>query len=159
MYIKKTNAGTLFKNNTGKLIVGLTIFDIAMVKNDKTEHNSPPYKLIQYKPGSNWQKTLCGLFMQQTNTKSYYQGDINLGFGLMRIQLWKNEQIKNDKSPVIYITASLVVEQPKTSTSSNENENESLANEAFGSTTEAFGSTTAEYPPYKEEYNDDEIPF
>lgn len=146
MYLKKANAGTIFKTNTGKLTIGLVVYDIAIVRNEKNEPGSPPYKLIQIRPGSNWSKTLCGLFLKQASTKSYYQGDINLGFGIMRVQLWKNENPKSEKSPTIYITAQLLTEAPKQNNIGSYSSAGDISEQAFGNSNQQGYTVVYEEP-------------
>jgi len=135
MYNKKANAGTLFRGNTGKLTVGLHVYDIAMVKNTNTAENSPAFDLIQYsKTNKGFRKTLCGLWQFSTTNKIYYQGDISIGFGVMRVQIWKNEQMKSEKSPTMYITAQLLSDTGnRDSSSQKENFGDAdIAEQAFG---------------------------
>lgn len=124
--IKKSSAGTLFKGNEGYLTLGLQRVNIKMVKateQQMAKPNSPTFRLLQIdKNNPEFRKDLCGLFLKQTNGgTNFYEGSLEIGFGVMQITIWKiaEEKRKGDTSPTMAIFGKLMLERLDKNTDNN----------------------------------------
>jgi hypothetical protein len=65
---------------------------------------------------------LCGLFLKQTNGgTNFYEGSLEIGFGVMQITIWKiaEEKRKGDTSPTMAIFGKLMLERLDKNTDNN----------------------------------------
>lgn len=102
--IKKSSAGALFKGNEGYLTLGLQRVNVKMVKakeQQMAKPNSPTFRLVQIdKNNPEFRKDLCGLFLKQTNGgTNFYEGSLEIGFGVMQITIWKIAEEKEKVKP------------------------------------------------------------
>ena len=145
--IKKSSAGALFKGNEGYLTLGLQRVNVKMVKateQQMAKPNSPTFRLVQIdKNNPEFRKDLCGLFLKQTNGgTNFYEGSLEIGFGVMQITIWKiaEEKRKSDTSPTMAIFGKLMLERLDKNTDNN-------------------SATNSNQDIPEVEISDDEIPF
>jgi len=109
--VKRSKCGVLW-NEKGYLQIGLSRYDVKIVKNENQKNeNSPKWKLVLVEGLK--EKFLCNLFEKKTNAgKTYFNGTLELGFGEMEIKIYSidKDKRKDEKSPTSIMFGRLLME-------------------------------------------------
>ena len=109
--VKRSKCGVLW-NGKGYLQIGLSRYDVKIVKNENQKNeNSPKWKLVLV--DGLRERFLCSLFENTTkNKKTYFNGTLELGFGQMEIKVYSIDKgkRKDEKSPTSIMFGRLLME-------------------------------------------------
>lgn len=114
--IKPSKAGLLF-GSKGYLMIGLERYDVKIKKATDEQRKSdkaPEFRLVQYdRKDPKFTRDICGLFQCEANGKIFFEGSIEVGFGIMNITIWQiaEENRKSAKSPTAFIKGKLQMEK------------------------------------------------
>jgi hypothetical protein len=113
-------AGNIYPGNTGYLLIGLTKYDVKILKATKEqleEETNADIRLVQFDKRKNQLiKDICGLVKEETDSgKIYFKGIFNIGFANMEIKIWNiaKEKRKDENSAIMFMVGSLEIEEIK----------------------------------------------